>query len=197
MPHINPNRRRRRRKRRRDGGRPCPAARLSRAGGLRRILEGLIHEANERRRGDLRRRGPRLRRGRHGARAGPLQSAARMPAEERDHAAETNPRPATTRRRGRLPQPGRRRSAAAAGRDARTVRSRREKVRWRGLHRGAWGGVVSEPRGQTGACEVRGVHARKRRERARTEHLWRPDLQQQGTEHGECPVQGGLGQVQR
>ena len=74
------------------------------------------------------------RHGRHRPARGALQSAARMPAEKRHHAAQTNARASARRAVRRLPRCGGR-SAAARRRDTRTVRSRREEVRRRGLRR--------------------------------------------------------------
>ena len=55
---------------------------------------------------------------------------------------------------------------------------------------------LQQPRLPGGAREVRDLHARKRRERPRPEHLGqRPDLQHQRPEHEQPAVQGRRGQV--
>ncbi len=130
-----------------------------------------------------------------GQRAGPLQGAARMPAEERDHAAQTDSRPAAARRCGRLP----RRRTGGPQLPAGVTRAQYEaavKKCGGGAFVGA-GGSDQKPRRQTGAREVRRVHARKRRERAGTEHLrQRSDLQHQRPEHDKLPVPERHEQVQ-
>ena len=121
---------------------------------------------------------------------------ARMPAEERHRVALTHSRPATPA--GCRPPPQwTRRSTVAQGRDARTVRSRAEEVRRQYLPWLPWRRrSLQQPSVQTGALEVRGMHARKRREPAGAKHLGqRTDLQQQSSEHEQRPVPQCAGQM--
>ena len=127
---------------------------------------------------------------------GSLHGAARMPGEERRHAAEDHA--GTAARVPRRPPRRLERPSTAQRREQSAVRSGAEEVRRRlapeGRHARLRPGSLTGVPGS--AEEIRGVHEGKRHQRARTEHVrLRPDLRDEGPADDEPAVQGGRDQV--